>query len=94
MSKINAIIIEDSRLARNELKELLKYHPQIQLLAEAENVDQAFELINSQRPDLIFLDINLRDGNAFDFLEQVGSLDFQVIFITAYEEYALQQTTV
>ena len=54
---IKAVIVEDSRLARNELKQLLKAHTDIELVGEAENVDAGFELIQKENPDLLFLDI-------------------------------------
>ena len=69
MKKITAIIVEDSRLARNELKDLLKEIPEVEIIAEAENADIAFELINSQSPDLIFLDIQLPGKDGFQLLE-------------------------
>ena len=65
MDTITAIIVEDSRLARNELKVLLKKHPQIELVAEAENVDKAYELINRKQPQVLFLDINMPEKNGF-----------------------------
>ncbi len=89
MNTVGAIIVEDSRLARNELKELLKQHPQIQVLAEAENVDQAYALITEHRPDLIFLDINMPGKNGFDLLEMLDDVP-TVIFTTAYDEYAIK----
>ncbi|WP_444900409.1 LytR/AlgR family response regulator transcription factor [Microbulbifer sp. VAAC004] len=86
---MKAIIVEDSRLARNELRELLKPHTNINLIAEAKNCEEAILLISEEKPDLVFLDINLPDGNGFDILEK---LDFtpQVVFTTAYDEYAIQ----
>jgi two-component system LytT family response regulator len=89
MKKGTAIIVEDSRLARNELKELLKSHPQIELLAEAENVDQAYQLITDNRPDLIFLDINMPEKDGFELLEMLDDVPL-VIFTTAYDEYAIK----
>jgi len=89
MKTITALIVEDSRLARNELKELLKSHPQIQLLAEAENVDQAYQLINEKQPDLIFLDINMPEKDGFELLEMLDEVPL-VIFTTAYDEYAIK----
>lgn len=89
MKKVTAIIVEDSRLARNELKELLKSQSQIELLAEAENVDQAFKLINEKQPDLIFLDINMPEKDGFELLEMLDELPV-VIFTTAYDEYAIK----
>jgi two-component system LytT family response regulator len=62
----------------------------IDIIGECESVKDAVSVTNACKPDLIFLDINLTDGNAFDFLEQTEELNFKVIFITAYEQYALQ----
>lgn len=89
MEKITAIIVEDSRLARNELKELLKNHPQIELVAEAENVDKAFGLINETQPEILFLDINMPEKNGFELLEMLDNVPL-TIFTTAYDEYAIK----
>lgn len=89
MENITAIIVEDSRLARNELKELLKKHSQIELIAEAENVDQAFELINEKQPQILFLDINMPEKNGFELLEMLDNVPL-TIFTTAYDEYAIK----
>lgn len=89
MNTIKAIIVEDSRLARNELKELLKLHPQIELIGEAENVDQAIELITSKSPQLLFLDINMPGKDGFELLEMLVEVP-TTIFTTAYDEYAIK----
>lgn len=89
MKKINAIIVEDSRLARNELKDLLNDIPEIEILAEAENADVAFELINSHKPDLIFLDIQLPGKDGFQLLEMLDNIPM-VIFTTAFDEFAIK----
>jgi two-component system LytT family response regulator len=89
MENITAIIVEDSRLARNELKELLKKHPQIELVAEAENVDKAYELINEIQPQVLFLDINMPEKNGFELLEMLDNVPL-TIFTTAYDEYAIK----
>jgi two-component system, LytTR family, response regulator len=86
---INAIIVEDSRLARVELVTQLKKIKEINLLGEAENISQALTLFNATKPELVFLDIDLPDGSGFDFLTQLETAP-KVIFTTAYEEYALQ----
>lgn len=65
---IKTVLVEDSRLARLELTELLKDFGQIKVLCEAENADQALEMINSLQPDLIFLDIHLLGKNGFEIL--------------------------
>ncbi|MFD0963550.1 LytR/AlgR family response regulator transcription factor [Pseudofulvibacter geojedonensis] len=86
---INALIVEDSRLARNELKELIKDYPIINLLGEAENVDKGIELINSTKPDLLFLDINMPEKDGFQLLEELDEVPM-VIFTTAFDEYAIK----
>lgn len=89
MKKITAIIVEDSRLARNELKDLLKEIPEVEIIAEAENADVAFEVINSQNPDLIFLDIQLPGKDGFQLLEMLENVPM-VIFTTAFDEFAIK----
>ncbi|WP_299440068.1 LytTR family DNA-binding domain-containing protein [uncultured Aquimarina sp.] len=84
-----AVIVEDSRLARQELKELLKDYPDIEVLGEAENVDQAFTLVNDVNPDILFLDINMPGKNGFDLLEMLDQVPL-VVFTTAYDEYAIK----
>jgi two-component system LytT family response regulator len=86
---IIAIIVEDSRLARIELKELLKQHTVIKVVSEAENVDSALIEINKHSPDLIFLDINMPEKDGFQLLEELDQLPL-VIFTTAYDEYAIK----
>ncbi len=89
MIQLTAVIVEDSRLARNELKELLKAHKEIELLGEAENVDDGFELINKTHPDLLFLDINMPEKDGFDLLEMLDEVPI-TIFTTAFDEYAIK----
>ena len=66
---MNAIIIDDERLARNELKRLLEEFPRINIVAEAANADEAIELIEMHQPDLLFLDIQMPGKNGFELLE-------------------------
>nr|WP_299385691.1 LytTR family DNA-binding domain-containing protein [Allomuricauda sp.] len=87
--KISAVIVEDSRLARNELKELIKKYPEVEILGEAENVDQGFELIQSQKPQLLFLDINMPEKDGFELLEMLDEVPITV-FTTAFDEYAIK----
>ncbi len=89
MSIIKAVIVEDSRLARNELKELIKNHQEIQLVGEAENVDKGFELILNTKPDVLFLDINMPEKNGFELLEMLDDVPITV-FTTAFDEYAIK----
>ncbi|MFD2101668.1 LytR/AlgR family response regulator transcription factor [Flagellimonas iocasae] len=87
--KIKAVIVEDSRLARNELKELIKKHEEIELVGEAENVDNGFELIQNTIPDLLFLDINMPEKDGFELLEMLDEVPI-TIFTTAFDEYAIK----
>ncbi|CAM3825316.1 MULTISPECIES: LytR/AlgR family response regulator transcription factor [Flavobacterium] len=89
MKKIKAVIVEDSRLARNELKELIKSHTEIEIIGEAENVDEGFELINKIQPDLLFLDINMPEKDGFELLEMLDNVPI-TIFTTAFDEYAIK----
>jgi len=86
---MRALVIDDERLARKELIKLLEDFPEIEILGEAANADEAFELINSHNPDLLFLDIQIPDKTGFDLLEMLDSVP-KVIFTTAYDEYALK----
>ncbi|MGB5819245.1 MAG: LytTR family DNA-binding domain-containing protein [Saonia sp.] len=89
MKSIKAVIVEDSRLARNELKELIKKHEEIQLVGEAENVDKGYELILDVKPDLLFLDINMPEKDGFELLEMLDEVPITV-FTTAFDEYAIK----
>jgi len=86
---IKAVIVEDSRLARNELKELIKKYPEIHLVGEAENVDKGFELIQKELPELLFLDINMPEKDGFELLEMLDEVPI-TIFTTAFDEYAIK----
>ena len=88
---MQSLIVEDKAYIRKGLLNLLELiETEVQVVGECESVKEAVVVANACKPELIFLDINLTDGNAFDFLEQTEHLNFKVIFITAYEEYALQ----
>ena len=86
---MKVIIIDDSRLARNELKRLLSVHSQIEILDEAGNAEEAKEKIELLKPELIFLDIQMPGKTGFDLLEMLEYIP-KVIFTTAYDEYALK----
>jgi len=88
---MKALIVEDKEYIRKGLLNLLELVEfEVQVVGECESVNEAVILAKACKPELIFLDINLTDGTAFDFLEQSEHTDFKVIFITAYEEYALK----
>ena len=84
-----AIIIDDERLARNELKKLLLEFPEIEVIEEAANAKEGIEKIETLNPDLIFLDIQMPGMTGFDMLQELDRMPY-VIFTTAYDEYALK----
>ena len=86
---IRAVIIDDERLARNELKKLLQEFPEIEIVAEAANANEGIEKIDSLSPDLIFLDIQMPGKTGFDMLAELDKAP-DVIFTTAYDDYALK----
>lgn len=86
---MKTLVIDDSRLARNELKRLLKEFDNVQIVGEAASVDEAKEKIAELKPDLIFLDIQMPGKNGFDLLEELEVVP-EVIFSTAYDEHALK----
>lgn len=86
---MKALIIDDSQLARQELKHLLKAFDQVQVLGEAENAEQALQLIEEKQPELIFLDIQMPDKDGFELLEELVDVP-EVIFTTAFNQYAMK----
>jgi two-component system LytT family response regulator len=84
-----AIIIDDERLARAELRRLLTEFPEIDIVDEAANADEALDKIDQHQPDLIFLDINMPGKSGFDMLQELDRSPM-VIFTTAYDEYAVK----
>jgi two-component system LytT family response regulator len=86
---MKALIIDDERLARKELTNLLKDHHEVEIIGEAVNADDAFRKIQTLDPDLLFLDIQMPGKTGFDLLEMLDSVP-KVIFTTAYDEYALK----
>ena len=84
-----AIIIDDERLARNKLKKLLLEFPEVEVIGEAANANEGIEKIESLNPDLVFLDIQMPGKSGFDMLTQIERAP-HVIFVTAYDEYALK----
>lgn len=87
--KLKAIVIDDERLARKELINLLKEHPEIEVIAECNNADNAQKKIDVLKPDLIFLDIQMPGKDGFGLLEEISFVP-HVIFTTAYDEYAIK----
>lgn len=88
---ITCIIVDDERAARSTLSNYLNaYCPQVSILGEAKDVEEAEKLIKEKHPDFIFLDVEMPRGNAFDLLERFPKPRFQVIFVTAFNHYAIQ----
>lgn len=88
---MKAIIVEDKEYIRKGLLNLLSIiDAAVEVIGECESVQEAVIVTKACKPELVFLDINLSDGTAFDFLDKMESIDFKIIFITAYEEYALR----
>ena len=89
--KLNSIIVEDEETSREILKNYIKkYCPNVNILGEAANVNEALELIRQQDTlDLVFLDVEMPYGNAFDLLDKVGDRTFETVFVTAYNHYAI-----
>ncbi|WP_299226768.1 LytTR family DNA-binding domain-containing protein [uncultured Psychroserpens sp.] len=89
--KLKSIIVEDEETSREILKNYLKkYCPNLDILGEAANIDDALVLIRNHDLDLVFLDVEMPYGNAFDLLDKVGDIDFETIFVTAYNHYAIE----
>lgn len=91
MNDIKAIIIDDEERARNTLSSLLlDYCPEIQVEATCSNVPDGVIAINKHKPDVVFLDIEMPDYNGFELLGFFREIDFDIIFVTAYSEYAIK----
>lgn len=91
LQKIKSVIVEDEIAAREALKSyLIKYCPQIEIIGEGQNSKEGIELINSLQPQLVFLDVEMPYGNAFDVLEGCKDVIFETIFVTAFSEYSLK----
>lgn len=91
MHTIKSIVVDDELFGREQVKsQLKKYFPQINVVAEAANGKEAIQLIHFHKPDLVFLDIEMPHKTGFDVLEGLHEPDFEVIFITAFDQYALK----
>jgi two-component system LytT family response regulator len=91
LQKIQSVIVEDEAAAREVLRNYLeKYCPQIEVIGEAQNIKEAVPLLHELQPQLVFLDVEMPFGNAFDVLEACKDLRFETIFVTAFSEYSLK----
>lgn len=89
MNKVSVIIIDDERAARSELRRMLEQYPEFSIAGEAKNADEAKLMIESGKPEVIFLDIQMPGPSGFDLLESLGEVP-EVIFTTAFDEYAVK----
>ena len=88
---LRTLIIDDELSNRQFISGMLEQHfPNVEVIGEAEGVATGLEAIRNLSPDLVLLDIRMEDGEGFDILSQLGAIDFKIIFITAFEEYALK----
>ncbi|MBO5809775.1 MAG: response regulator transcription factor [Bacteroidales bacterium] len=88
---IRCVIVEDEEMARQVLKSLLaQYCPDVMICAEADDITSGQEMIEAFRPDLVFLDIEMPGGSGFKLLNNIKDVDFEVVFITAYEQFAIK----
>lgn len=88
---INAVIVDDEKRSRDTLNGLInKFCPEVDVIGFADNYESSLVLIRTQKPQLVFLDIQLNDGNGFQILEQLKPINFEVIFTTAYDQYAIK----
>ena len=91
MKQIKSIIVDDEIDSRASLGNYIKkYTPQVEIIAECSNIIEAKKAIDKLHPQLIFLDIEMPHGNAFDLLELFPKIDFEIIFVTAFSQYAIQ----
>jgi two-component system LytT family response regulator len=87
---MTAVIIDDEAKVRNTISTLLgENFPDIRILASAGTIEEGYEAVVKYKPDLLFLDIELPDGNGFDLLRRFSRIPFKVIFVTGHHEYAL-----
>jgi len=89
MKIFSAVIIDDSKIIRTELKILLKDYENIRIVGEAASVKDAVSIVSEKKPDVIFLDIQLKSETGFDLLEKTD-INSKIIFITAFDKYALR----
>jgi len=88
---IRAVLVDDEPRARESLRVILeRFFPEVTILAEADGVEQAYKTIQKHKPNTVFLDIKMPDGTGFDLLKRFDNINFKVVFVTAFEEHALE----
>ena len=89
-TKLNSIIVEDEANSREILRNYLaKYCPEVELVGEAGTIQEGLSLLQANKIDLVFLDVEMPFGNGFDLLDQVPERGFETVFVTAYNQYAM-----
>ncbi len=89
--QIKAVIIDDMARARKYLEGMIqKYFPEVEIAGMADNISSGAKLIREQKPDLVFLDVEMPGGSGFELFDQLDTIDFEVIFTTAHDQYAIQ----
>ena len=89
--KLRTILVEDEARSREILRNyIVKYCPSIELIGEASGIEEGLDLIKNNQLDLVFLDVEMPYGNAFDLLDKVENRTFETIFVTAYDHYAVE----
>src|SRR5882757_9664320 len=88
---IRTVLVDDEIDSIRVLQRLLDaYCPEVEVVGKADGVETAMHVIQTTKPDLVFLDIEMTHGNAFDLLNQLQPIEFQVIFVTAFDNYAIR----
>lgn len=88
---LKAIIVDDEKISRDILNDYItKYCPDVSVLAQCDSVKTGLQAIEKHHPDIVFLDVEMPKGNGFDLLEQVKDIQFETIFVTAFDNYAIQ----
>ena len=91
MNILKAIIVDDEERGINALSKLIEnYCPDIQVIATARNVEEASLAIKELKPEIVFLDIEMPEKSGFDLLNSFDHIDFEIVFITAFQEYAIK----
>jgi two-component system, LytTR family, response regulator len=84
-----AVIVDDERLARNKLRQMLAAYPQIEVVGEADGVEESLKVFERQTPDVVFLDVQMPGESGFELLSK-AECRFKTIFVTAFDEYAIR----
>lgn len=91
MNKLRAILVDDEESARDVLQNLLlRFCPDVELIAKCENVLEAVDVINKEHPDLVFLDIEMPNYAGYEIANFFKEINFEIIFVTAYDQYAIR----